>query len=186
MFTYPNKVVCVTCRSLCPRSLEDQIERIAAAGVKRLILREKDLPEDEYIALAARVLERCDLHGVECIIHNYPQAARRLGVRKLHIPLHLLTADICAEFDTVGSSVHSAEDALKAQGMGAAYVTAGHIFATDCKRGLAPRGLDFLSGVCRAVDIPVYAIGGINWDNMQFALDAGAQGVCIMSGLMII
>ena len=43
-------------------------------------------------------------------------------------------------------------------------MTAGHIYATDCKQGLPPRGLDFLEEVCRAVDIPVWAIGGIGKD----------------------
>lgn len=68
--------------------------------------------------------------------------------------------------------------------LGATYITAGHIFATDCKKGVPPRGLDFLSSVCSFVNIPVYAIGGISPVNAQKAIDAGAEGVCIMSGLM--
>ena len=65
-------------------------------------------------------------------------------------------------FKVIGTSVHSVEDAIKAEQLGATYMTAGHIFATDCKKGLPPRGLDFLKNVCDAVEIPVYAIGGIN------------------------
>ena len=72
----------------------------------------------------------------------------------------------------------------QAQQLGASYITAGHIFATDCKKGLPPRGLGFLKDICRRVDIPVYAIGGITEENMVSALEAGAEGVCIMSGLM--
>jgi thiamine-phosphate pyrophosphorylase len=68
--------------------------------------------------------------------------------------------------------------------LGASYVTAGHIFATDCKKGLEPRGITFLENVCASVDIPVYAIGGISSDNYMEALDAGAQRVCMMSALM--
>lgn len=184
MFTFPNKVICVTCRSLCRRPLEEQVGRIAAVGVKQVILREKDLSEEEYMRLADAVLKQCEKYGADLIIHSFPDAARKLGVKKLHMPLNMLTADLCGEFETVGSSVHSVEDAVSAEKMGVSYVTAGHIFATDCKKGLPPRGLDLLRQVCGAVDIPVYAIGGINEENIGQVLDAGAQGACIMSGLM--
>lgn len=186
MFTYPDKIVCVTCRSLCPRPLEQQVERIAAAGIKRLILREKDLSQEEYIRLAAAVLEQCRRVGVECILHSFPEAARSLGVTKLHMPLHMLTEALCSEFEITGTSVHSVEEAVRAEKLGASYVTAGHIFATDCKKGVPPRGLDFLREVCGSVDIPVYAIGGINGDNMNSVLSAGADGACIMSGMMTV
>lgn len=84
----------------------------------------------------------------------------------------------------IGTSVHSAKDAIYAMKHGAAYVTAGHVFATDCKKGLEPRGLHFLKDVCCNVDIPVYAIGGINENNMESCIKAGAAGVCMMSGYM--
>ena len=54
-----------------------------------------------------------------------------------------------------------------AQEHGATYVTAGHIYPTDCKRGLAARGTQFLERVCRVVSIPVYAIGGISPQRMD-------------------
>lgn len=76
-------------------------------------------------------------------------------------------------FNVIGTSVHSVEDAIKAEQLGATYMTAGHIFATDCKKGLPPRGLDFLKNVCDAVLIPVYAIGGIN---IAFSDDSTASG----------
>ena len=65
-------------------------------------------------------------------------------------------------------------------------MTAGHIYATDCKKGAPPRGLAFLEEVCRAVDIPVWAIGGIGLDGGQLAevKARGAAGACVMSGMM--
>lgn len=178
------EIVCVTCRRLCPRPLEKQAELIAAAGVKKLILREKDLTEQEYQRLAEKMLERCEILGIECILHTFSKTAERLGCRKIHIPLHLMSSKLKESFSTLGCSVHNVEEAVKAQQLGATYLTAGHIFATDCKKGLPPRGLDFLSEVCRSVSIPVYAIGGINSNNINSAISAGAAGVCIMSGLM--
>lgn len=78
------------------------------------------------------------------------------------------------------------EDAMEAERLGATYVTAGHIFTTDCKKGLPPRGLDFLKNVCDAVTIPVYGIGGIKFDPQQWnsLKKQGACGGCIMSGMM--
>ena len=184
MFTYPEKITCVTCRSLCTRPLEQQVERIAAAGVMRLILREKDLSEEEYTLLAEKVLAQCNRFGIDCILHSFPAAARTLGVSKLHLPLPMLTEAFGREFETVGTSVHSVSEAVRAEKLGASYITAGHIFATDCKKGVPPRGTDFLSEVCTSVKIPVYAIGGITEDNIKSVLEAGAEGVCIMSGLM--
>ena len=88
------------------------------------------------------------------------------------------------QFREIGVSVHSAEEAAQAEAAGASYVTAGHVFRTDCKKDLAPRGLSFLEEVCRAVRIPVYAIGGITPENAGDCLAAGAAGICLMSSLM--
>lgn len=172
------KIICVTSRGMC----DDFFERAGVLyknGVT-VILREKDLSESEYERLAKSVIEVCP----NIILHTFADAAKRLKCRRIHLPMHILrTADLDG-FDVIGASVHSKEEALEAQTLGASYVTAGHIFATDCKKGVPPRGLDFLSGVCNAVTIPVYAIGGISPKNAQSAINAGASGVCVMSGLM--
>jgi thiamine-phosphate pyrophosphorylase len=77
------------------------------------------------------------------------------------------------------------EEALEAQTLGCTYITAGHVFETDCKKGLPGRGLEFLRKVCAAVDIPVYGIGGIDADNIVQVRAAGASGACLMSSLMV-
>ena len=61
------------------------------------------------------------------------------------------------------------------------YVIAGHIFKTDCKKDVPPRGINFLKEICNNTDLPVYAIGGINLDNMKLCFEAGADSVCMMS-----
>ena len=89
-----------------------------------------------------------------------------------------------ARFSVLGASCHSVEDAVEAEKLGCTYLTAGHVFATDCKRGLPGRGLDFLKAVCQSMSIPVYAIGGISPENIADVRKAGAAGACVMSGLM--
>lgn len=173
------KIISVSNRSLCSTDFFDRITEIAQEGIP-IILREKDLDTEEYRQLAKEVIKICP----DVILHSFAEVARELGCRKIHLPLNILQKTDISSFDIVGSSVHSAKEALTAQKLGASYVTAGHVFVTDCKKGLAPRGLDFLEEVCGAVDIPVYAIGGINSKNAKSAVQKGASGVCIMSGLM--
>lgn len=181
MFENFENIICVTSRKLCEIPLEKRLAELAKLGLRNVILREKDLNEEEYIALARKILS---ISEIELTVHNFPNAARRLSISRIHLPLSMLTEELCREFKTVGASVHSVEEAQKAERLGASYIIAGHIFATDCKRNLAPRGLDFLNSVCQAVKIPVYAIGGITPHNLRDVLNAGAVGACVMSGLM--
>lgn len=182
-----NKVICITNRHLAAQEYFAQIAHIVKAGPKALIVREKDLPEAEYEQLAAQVMQICKRYGVYCILHTYVQAAVRLRAEAVHLPLEGLMALSEAQkarFRVIGASVHSTGEALKAQAAGASYIIAGHIFATNCKEGMSPRGLSFLKEVCASVEIPVYAIGGVNVFNAADCMQAGAQGVCIMSGCM--
>ena len=93
-------------------------------------------------------------------------------------------AEKLKHFNIIGASTHSLEDAKIAEKLGATYITASHIFATDCKKGLEPRGLDFLKNICDNVNIPVFALGGINEDNSKYCYENGAKGVCMMSQAM--
>ena len=114
--------------------------------------------------------------------------ARKLEHPFIHLPLFLLKEyqGKLENFRGIGCSVHSVEDALEAQKLGATYLTAGHIYTTNCKKGLPPRGLKFLGNVCDSVTIPVYAIGGIHPGTEQISevIARGAAGGCIMSDMM--
>lgn len=185
MFTSDGfEIIAVTARHLCPRPLWEQIPRIREAGIRRVILREKDLTSDAYTALAERVLLACERSDVALTIHNFPDSARKLGIAALHMPLPLLTEQISREFANVGTSIHSPEQLRQAEKLGANYVTAGHIFATDCKKGLPPRGIPFLESIIAQANVPVYAIGGITADHLELIRQTGASGACIMSGAM--
>jgi thiamine-phosphate pyrophosphorylase len=84
----------------------------------------------------------------------------------------------------LGASCHSIEDAVKAQSLGCTYIIAGHIYDTDCKKGIPGRGTIFLKDLCEHVHIPVYAIGGITPSKMPEIISCGAAGGCMMSGYM--
>ena len=180
-------ILCVTNRSLCEDAFLQRVEEIAANRPKGIILREKDLSEEAYKRLAEKVLFLCEKYKVPCILHSFIDAAIELGAENIHLPLYILRTmdeEKKKKFKHIGASCHSAEEAKEAERLGCTYITVGHVFATDCKKGLEPRGLDFLKRVCESVSIPVYAIGGIGRENIQSVRDAGAKGACIMSGLM--
>ncbi len=171
------KLICISNRQLCGDDFISRVQTIIDADVP-VILREKDLTEEQYYSL----LERIGRKSV--IAHTYADAARSFGCGKIHLPLAILENTDISAFDTVGASVHSVEQALKAQSLGASYVTLGHIFPTDCKKGLAPRGTALIGEVKKQLIIPVYAIGGITPENCALAIKNGADGVCAMSGFM--
>lgn len=187
------KILAITNRHLCNNDFLTQIQDICTLNEKNtviksvsIVLREKDLSENEYRDLAAKVIKICKKNNTECILHTYYNVAKELNCKKIHLPLHVLKSkpDVCEEFNEVGVSIHSVDEAIEAINLGVTYITAGHIFATDCKRDIPPRGLNFLSSVCSSVNIPVYAIGGISPENAEKAINAGADGICIMSRLM--
>ena len=181
-------ILCITNRKLCREDFLTRIERIAACHPAGIILREKDMKPEDYKELAAAVMEICEHYGVKCILHSFPDVAISLHADAIHLPLHLLrelSQEQKTHFEVLGASCHSVEDALEAQALGCTYITAGHVFETDCKKGLPGRGLDFLRNVCAAVEIPVYGIGGIDADNIALVRDTGASGACLMSSLMM-
>lgn len=182
-----SEILCITNRKLCKTDFPDRIREIAANHPSAIVLREKDLPEAAYKELASQILSICREYHTPCILHNYYEAAAELGAKAVHLPLGVLRTmkeEQKEAFTEIGTSCHSVEDALEAVSLGCTYIMAGHIFDTDCKKGLPGRGLGFLREICTSVSIPVYGIGGIDAENAKLVQDAGAKGICIMSGMM--
>lgn len=185
-------LIAVTDSATCPRPLAEQIERLTKLTELRpqaVILRAKSLDKAAYRTLALQAQQSCEAASIALVLHSDCQLARKLGIQNLHLPLALLRQlPACerAHFTWLSTSVHSVGEAQEAQALGATMLIAGHIYTTQCKAGLAPRGLGFLQSVCSAVSLPVYAIGGIGFDAEQHAeLQAnGARGACVMSAYM--
>ena len=190
------KLVFITNRKLCETSFIEAIKNVLSTDnlidsnlpkPDMLILREKDLSEEEYYELAKKIKPMCEETGVEFVIHTHVNVAKKLGVKSIHLPLGkyiMLTKEDKQNFNNIGTSVHSLEDLEKAISLGATYVLAGHIYDTDCKKGLPGRGLDFLQQICNNASVPVIAIGGMNADRLKEVKVAGASGAAIMSGYM--
>ena len=144
-------LIAVTDAASCPRSLVEQVERIAECAYKpqQLLLRAKELTPEDYAKLVWEVLPLCQSYGIELIIHTHWQIALELGIQRVHLPLPKLSQlPVEARRSLViSSSVHSVAEAQRALAEGAQALVAGHIYTTSCKAGLPPRGLEFLKQI---------------------------------------
>ena len=174
------RLICVTQRSSCPDDFLTRMSLIAAQRPARIILREKDLSPEDYGALAKKLLPLCEKYGVP-LMCNGPVPGSTLPGCGVQLSFSNRNLPISGEF---GVSVHAPEEAAALQESHAAYLIAGHVFPTDCKKGVPPRGLEFLEKVCKNARQPVYAIGGMTPERVPSVLQAGAAGYCVMSALM--
>lgn len=180
------EIVAVTDRALCSGDFLQQLQRLATSGVSAIILREKDLSEVQYLQLARQCQQSLAGYPVPLVINQQIAVARTLQCRQLQLSFSLFVDyhSTLTDFEQVWVSIHSITEALQAEQLGADRLIAGHIFATDCKKDLEPRGLDFLQQVCQTVSLPVYAIGGVNAQTFPLLLQSKATGVCVRSQSM--
>lgn len=101
-----------------------------------MILREKDLTEEGYEELAGKVKKLCENTDTRLILHSFPDAAMHLGDGHSYAAASVYgdAGRTKAKFLVRGVSVHSVDDARLAEQCGATYLTAGHVFVTDCKK----------------------------------------------------
>ena len=134
----------MTNRKLVRGDFLERLKEIARQRPAGILLREKDLTPEEYRKLAREVQSICKKAGVPCILHSFTGVAEELEADALHLPLPLLRklpGKERARFRQLGASCHSVADAREAQSLGCTYITAGHIFDTDCKRDCPAGGL---------------------------------------------
>ena len=198
------KLNIITNRKLCENeNLERQIEKIFSAYEKKIILknfeivtltlREKDLDKNEYLKLVEKIYPICQKYRIDLILHqNYDLSLdEKYNIGGIHLSYEIFKSlnknireKLIKKYKRIGVSIHSLEEAKDVENLGATYVVAGHIFETDCKKGLEPRGLNFIKELSSILTIPIFAIGGINEENSNLVLNSGAFGVCMMSSLM--
>ena len=162
-----------------------EISRLIHPYVTAIHIREKTKTAKEIYNIVSELTKK----GVplkKIIINDRVDVAYTTKVKGVQLAYHSLTPDLVKkEFPSlrVGCSVHSIEEAKTAQEQGADYLLYGHIFPTDSKQGANPRGIQKLTEVTEAVEIPLIAIGGIKPGNLQEVMNTGAGGIAVMSGV---
>lgn len=171
------------------RPLLDVVKAALEGGLRLVQLREKDLSGKELFDLAKEVRELTDRYGAKLLINDRVDIAIVVGADGVHLgQKSILAADARLAFKKVGMpsiigvSTHSLEEALQAQSDGVDFITFGPIYLTPSKASYGePLGIDKLREVTKAVDIPIYALGGVKKGNIGEVLKAGAYGVAMIS-----
>lgn len=185
------KIIGVTNRLLCENDFFEQIENICKQNLYALILREKDLDDKTYKDFAVKCNDICAKNNVLFFINTKTTIAQNLKIKNIQVSFEYFVnnKESLNSFDNIAVSIHSLSEALIVQKFVEEtpqniFIIAGHIFETDCKKGLDPRGVEFLKEICANVEIPVFAIGGINEKTIKQLKNINIEGVCLMSGLM--
>ena len=179
-------VIVVTNRVICKGDFFERLEEIVCVKPDAVILREKSLSTTEYQLLAEKCKKICDKYGVDLIANTFISPAREAGIKKIQLPMaeFLRRQDELKDFEEIGVSVHSLDEAILAEKLGATFLIAGHIYMTPSKPDMPSRGIEFIENICERVSIPVMAIGGITPTRVPEVEKAGAKGVCVMTPLM--
>lgn len=184
--------IVITNRNLVKGDYLEQLKRVVSFEPYAMILREKDLSDEEYAVVFREVVNICKDSKTILFMHSKLAEAYKCGYDSVHLSF----SDIAelgkyrANFKNISVSCHSLDDVKMAIAEGATQIVLGTIFETECKKGLKGKGIEFLKEICiyckENGNIPVYAIGGIKPDNMRDIINAGANGGCMMSYMMTV
>jgi len=171
-----------------PQDCNRIAEQMVSGGVDLIQLRGKGKSTEELMQLASEIHKITARSDTPLIVNDHAEVAARVPVEGVHVGQDDDSISVARQKAgrdlIVGKSTHTLDQAHAAQSEGADYIGFGPIFATPTKPDYKPIGLGAIRQVCLDVAIPVFCIGGINIDNLQQVIDAGAKRVVMVSGLL--
>lgn len=178
----------VTDRSwLGERTLPQAVEAVLKGGATFLQLREKELDQASLLAEARELRTIAGRYHVPFVVNDSVEAALACGADGVHVgQKDLMGRDVRALIGPdkiLGITANTVELAVAAERAGADYIGAGAVFGTTTKQDAKSLSLETLREICRAVSIPVVAIGGVNADNLPRLAGTGAAGAAVVSAL---
>ena len=169
------------------QSLYEQVEAALKGGVTCVQLREKELPQEEFLAETMEISSLCRKYGVPLFINDNVEVAIACHADGIHVGQNdLEAAQVRQKVGAnmmIGVSVHSVAEALEAVKQGADCLGVGAMFATSTKTDVDVLPMETLRAICDAVEIPVVAIGGINRNNIPRLSGTGVDGVALVSAI---
>lgn len=178
----------VTDRSfLQQESLYEVLEKLLQGGVSCVQLREKNLSQEEFILEAQQIKPLCSRFSVPLIINDQIPVALACDADGVHVGQKDTDVRearrLLGPNKIVGASAHTVQEAIEAWHSGADYLGCGAVFGSSTKRDATTLDHNVLREICRAVPIPVVAIGGITPDNISCLAQTGIVGVAVVSAL---
>src|SRR5215472_3518212 len=178
----------VTDRHQARLPLADIVRAALSAGCRWVSVREKDLSDEDQIALALTLLPIARRHGARLTVHGDAALAKACGSDGVHLSAG---ADAAAarkalgQEKLVGVSLHTVTEAEALDPALVDYAIAGPAFETASKPGYGPEiGRKGLAEIARAAPVPVLAIGGLNATRAAEVLAAGPAGIAVMGSVM--
>ena len=169
------------------RSLVQMVEEAILGGATFVQLREKELDQEAFIALAKEVKQVTSRYHVPFVINDNVEVALAVNADGVHVGQEDMAAakarQLLGPDKIIGVSCKTPEQAKKAQADGADYIGTGAAFATTTKKDTRALSREELQAVAEAVDIPVVAIGGINAGNLLELSGCGVDGVAVVSAI---
>lgn len=165
-----------------------RIEEALKGGVTILQLREKEKNTREYIDLAEKVHKLTKKYNVPLIIDDRADVALAVDAEGVHVgaddmPVNL-ARKLMGKDKIVGATAKTVPWAIEAYEQGADYLGVGAIYPTTTKVKTVLTSTETLNDICKAVPIPVNAIGGLNKDNVDVLKDIPIAGICVVSAIM--
>ena len=169
------------------KTLLDQIEEALRGGVTLLQLREKNLPEEEFLKEALQVKELCRRYNVPLIINDNVDVAEKSGADGVHVgiedaPVGEIRRRMGPDF-IIGATAKTVEQAVFAERSGADYLGVGAVYPSPTKKNAIRITKEQLLEICSAVSIPAVAIGGITAENLPPLAGSGIAGAAVVSAV---
>lgn len=166
----------------------EKIDKALSGGIKFIQLREKDLSARELLGLAKSVKAKASAYGARILINDRADVALVAGADGVHITgagyAPFEARKILGDKAVIGVSTHSIIDARRAEAEGADFVTFGPIYFTESKASYGePLGIEKLREAATAINIPVFALGGVTTERVKEAVSNGASGVAVISAV---
>ena len=167
-------------------TLESLAAAALAGGADAVQLRAKELPGDRIVAVGRRLADLCRARGALFFVNDDAAAALACGADGVHVGPGDSAPDearrLLGARALIGVSVYADADLAAAEAAAAAYVAVGAVFPTATKK-IAPVGLAGVRRLRAATRLPIVAIGGITVGNAAAAIEAGADGVAVISAV---
>ena len=159
---------------------------LCAGGSDIIQLRAKDFTPKEVALMGSKILKVTEPAGVWLVINDHPQIARDIGAPLVHLGQEdfFEAGVLVAAGQSFGLSSHAPDQAERAVAAGPAYIAIGPVYATPTKPTVKPVTLDYVRWAAANVRIPWFAIGGINLQNVDEVVAAGARRICVVSAIL--
>ena len=179
----------ITDSKLTKKTIFDDIKAAIKAGVKVIQYREKEKTTRLMFKEAKEIKKLCDENNVLFIINDRIDICQAVDADGIHLgndDMPYETArKLLGDDKIIGLTIHNVEEALEAERIGADYVGVSPIFATATKPDAGkPAGIELIEKVKNAIKIPFTAIGGINFDNLDSVIEAGAKSIVAISAIV--